>query len=113
MKKTARLFGAYLPILLILLPAAVVLRTVACFNDMTSNGYFDKKIIITAANVVITAAVILAFTYLAVAKKNAQLVYRPESPLNFIPCALICAALFFVAIYALISAIQSIKESLK
>ena len=112
MKKTARLFGAYLPILLILLPAAVVLRTVACFNDMTSNGYFDKKIIITAANVVITAAVILAFTYLAVAKKNAQLVYRPESPLNFIPCALICAALFFVAIYALISAIPSIKDYL-
>ena len=91
MKKTARLFGAYLPVLLILLPVAVVLRTVACFKDMTVGGYFENKTLITVANVIIAALVLFSLTYLLVAKKDIKLVYRPQSPLNFIPGAIICA----------------------
>ena len=109
MKKTARLFGAYLPILLVILPAAVVLRTVACFKDMTGSGYFGSKIVITAANALIFALVIFMLTYLAIAKKDVKLVNRPHSPLNFISCTIICAALLFVAIYAVILSVPELK----
>ena len=109
MKKTARLFGAYLPVLLILFPVAVVLRTVACFKDMTVGGYFENKTLITVANVIIAALVVFSLTYLLVAKKDIKLVYRPQSPLNFIPGAIICAALLFTAVHAIITATPDIK----
>ncbi len=110
MKKTARLFGAYLPMLLVLLPAAVVLRTIACFNNMNMGGYFDNKTLITVANVTVVVIVAISLSYLLIAKKDIKLVYRPQSPLNFIPGAIICAALIFVAIYTIILATPNIKE---
>lgn len=109
MKKKAKLLGAYLPMLLILLPTAVALRTIACFKDMNDSGYFENKTVITIANAIILATVACALTYLFIASKDKKLVYRPQSPLNFIPCAIICAALIFVAINSVISSSPSIK----
>ena len=109
MKKKAKLLGAYLPMLLTLLPTAVALRTIACFKDMNDSGYFENKTVITIANAIILATVACALTYLFIASKDKKLVYRPQSPLNFIPCAIICAALIFVAINSVISSSPSIK----
>lgn len=110
MKKKAKLFGAYLPILLILLPIAVALRTIACFYELNDGGYFDNKTAIIIANAITIVLVALSLSYLLVARKDTKLVYRPEAALNFVSCAIICTALVFVAINAIFSATPGIKE---
>ena len=56
MKNKAKLFGIYLPIFIVLIIAAVTLRTVALFlNFSPDTSYFSGKGLITAADITVIA----------------------------------------------------------
>lgn len=103
MKNKAKLFGIYLPIFLILLPATVALRTIACLKDY-DGWYFSDKLLINIANVALVAGVIFFLTYIWTARKDISLVPSFSSAAHYIPGGVVSVALVFVAVELFITA---------
>lgn len=99
MRKLYDLYGIYLPIFLLILPAAVVLRTVAMFTDLGQYGHFDNDLMITVANAVTAVAVIFFITYMFAGKRNIKLIPSFTSAANYVPSALVAVTMAMLGVY--------------
>lgn len=94
----------YTCIFFVLTAAAVLLRTLALFNDLDANGiYFGKKTLINSSYAVLGASIIFFITYAFVHKKGLKLKAKFASPATFVPVTLVSVSLLFFAAYAGIS----------
>lgn len=99
-RNSARL-SLYLTLLSVITVAAVVLRTLACVRDLESNMiYYSSGALITAANVVITAGVVLMLTSLVSLRKE-PIRATFSSPLTYVPTGVIATALLLFLIRVL------------
>lgn len=94
MTKLTRASRVYLTAMVVLVLAAVSLRSAALIVDFDIyTGYFDGKSLIKAANICISSGCIFLFTYAIAAKKDTKLVADFSSPATFIPTGIICTSL--------------------
>ncbi len=97
MKKSAKQFGIYLPILFLILTAATVLRTVACFTELNyATGYFNGKVCIRIADWLTVAACLIAFSYLFFGKSNNPRI-RFGGIATYIPAGAVSVALILLS----------------
>lgn len=98
MKKKNRIFGIYLPIYLLICAAAVTLKTVGGFYYLDRYGYYGDAVIMTVANLLVTAGAVFFLSYIAVGRSDLRLVPSFTSPMNYIPSGIVSAALVFIAV---------------
>ena len=99
--KSARIYTC---VFFVLTAAAVLLRTLALFNDLDANGiYFGPKALINSSYAVLGASIIFYITYAFVHKKGLKLKAKFASPATFVPVTLVSTVLLFFAAYAGIS----------
>lgn len=118
MKKTKRRLGIYLLLLILITAAAVVLRTLACFNDFNpTTGYFDDKLIITVADWLTVGGVVLFLSY-PIASGRVALRASFSSPMFYLPSGLVSVALLFLSaellskVWGLLSESSRLQDSL-
>ena len=97
MKNKAKLFGIYLPIYLLLVPTAVILRTIACIKDY-EGWYFADKLFSTLSATVLILSVIFFLTSIWTMRKDVRLIPSFSSPAHFVPGGIVSVALAFVGI---------------
>ena len=102
MKNKFRIYGIYMIVYLLLLPTLVTLGAIACINHLGDDGYFTVQTVANIANIGVTAASIFLFTYTFWANKGTKLIPSFTSPLNYGPCAVMSAALIFIAAHLVI-----------
>ncbi len=96
MKKQLRLW-LYLPSVFIITAAGVALRTVATLKNFNFNtGYYADKTLITAASLMMLAAIIIALTY-PIFHRDIRLIASFEGSRTFIPSGIVSVALLFLA----------------
>lgn len=99
MKNRIRLFGIYLPFLLLLIVGAVTLKTIAAIGFYSyEHYYFTNKALPLVANILIVIAIVFFIIYIISTKKELKLIPSFSSPANYIPSAAISAALVFIII---------------
>ncbi|MBQ8380375.1 MAG: hypothetical protein IJY18_00630 [Clostridia bacterium] len=97
-KKHSRL-GSYIAIAIPLILVTVILRTVALFIDFDiRTNYFDSKIIINIASVILALGGIFLFTYAFFSESKKPLVATFASPITFVPTLVTVVALIYFAI---------------
>lgn len=97
MKKKAKLFGIYLPVFVMLLIAALALRTVALFLDFDFvTHYYTYKTLISIANYITIAACAFLFTYIFTARRDMRLIPDFTSPATYVPTGIVVTALVFL-----------------
>lgn len=102
MKTRTRIFGIFFSVFLLLLAAAITLRTIAIANKEYFNykyKYFTVNSLPLIANILITVTIIFFIIYIIGAVRELKLIPNFESPANYIPSAVVSAALFFMTIY--------------
>lgn len=98
MKKKQMYLGIYLPIVFIMVAAAVALRTAAIFTDLDPlTGYYGDKTLLTAASVIIAASVLFGLSYLIFGNRRLKLAASFDTPATYIPSATVAVSLLFVA----------------
>ena len=97
MKNKAKLFGIYLPIYLLLVPTAVILRTIACIKDY-EGWYFTDKLFSTLSATVLILCIIFFLTSIWTMRKDVRLIPSFSSPAHFVPGGIVSVALAFVGI---------------
>ena len=110
MRSRLRIYGIYLPIYLLLLIATSVLGSVACTSYLLEDGYFSDYLLYTITNWIVVGATVFFLSYIFTARKDMRFIPSFSSPLNYGPCAIVSAALAFVAVH-LISESGILKES--
>ncbi|MBQ8689871.1 MAG: hypothetical protein IJ515_05875 [Clostridia bacterium] len=99
MKKTAKLYGIFLPIFLLLTAACTVLRSIACLNYLDEDGYyFSSSTLINISAIIAAAAIIFFLSYIWCAREEINLIPSFSSPANYIPCALVTVGLAFLSV---------------
>ena len=93
MRKLYDLYGIYLPIFLLILPAVVALRTVALFTDLADYGHFGNDLLANISAYLVAAAAFFFLTYTWVGKKNIKLIPSFSSPLNYVPAGLVALSI--------------------
>ena len=109
MKNKARLFGLYLPVFIIILIAAVALRSVLILN-FYKEGYFTNKTIETVSNSMVIFGSVCFLTYIWTARKGIKLIPSFSSPANFVPSAAVGAALLALIIHFVPLAKQALES---
>ncbi len=98
MEKSKKLIDLYLLTLFLLGVAALALRTVACFTDWNSlTMHFDGDVVITIANLLVVAAIVLFATYPLLASKRGKMIASSDTPHSYIPAGILAVALLFTA----------------
>ena len=104
MNQKGRSVRIYTSVFFVLTAVAVLLRTLALFNDLEANGiYFAQKSLINSSYAVLGAGIIFFFTYAGVHKKELKLKAKFASPATFVPVTLVSTVLLFFAAFAGIS----------
>ena len=100
MNNKIRLFRIYLPFFIILTIGAVTLKTVAIINSFDfANHFFESNVLPSIANVLIAAAIFFFIIIISTCvRNNIKLIPIFSSPANYIPSAVISAALVFLGI---------------
>ena len=101
MSKKNKIYRTYLPFLIVAIVASAAFRTAAVildFNPIT--GYFDSKILINIASVIVVASAVLFFTYPMVSDGKRKLIASFATPATYVPTGAVCASLFFFAFRA-------------
>ena len=93
MRKLYDLYGIYLPIFLLILPAVVALRTVALFTDLADFGHFGNDLLANISAYTLAAAVLFFLTYMWIGKKSTKLIPSFASPLNYVPAGLVALSI--------------------
>jgi len=104
MRKLYELYGIYLPIFILILPLAVVLRTVALFTDLAQYGHFENDLLANISAWIAAAAALFFITYMFAGKKNIKLIPSFESPANYVPAALVAVAMAMLGAHLLATA---------
>lgn len=107
MRRKFSVYGIYLPVLLFVFIPVVVMQSVAYISnpDIAKNtanvtvftGYFKDTVLPDITAWIVTFASIFLLTFAFVAPKSTKLIPSFASPLNYIPCAISGAALFFMS----------------
>ena len=98
MKKN-RLLGIYLPIYILLTIATVALKSVGAFYNLDRYGYYGGAVVMTVANLLITAGAVFFLTYTMFSKKDIRLIPSFSSPMNYVPSGIVGAALVFISVH--------------
>ena len=98
MKKN-RLLGIYLPLYILLAIASVTLKTIGAFYNLDRYGYYGGAVVMTIANLLVTAGAVFFLTYTLFSKKDIRLIPSFSSPMNYVPSGIAGAALVFIAVY--------------
>lgn len=110
MKTRAKLFGIYLPIFIVLIIAAVTLRTVALFlNFSPDTSYFSGKGLITAADITVITGALFLFTYVFYRDGKMKLIPSFTTPATYVPVGILSVASLFI-IEHLIRVGKDVKE---
>ena len=104
MRKLYDLYGIYLPIFLLILPAVVVLRTVALFTDLIEYGHFGNDLLANISAWCAAAASLFFVTYMCSGKKNIKLIPSFASPANYVPSGLVAVCMAMLGINLLAEA---------
>lgn len=99
MNTKPKFLGFYFPIFLILLPAAITLRTIALISSLDEYGYFSEKLIINIASAIAIGAVIFFITYIFFERKGIKLIPSFDSPASYAPSAIVSVALALLGVY--------------
>ncbi len=110
MRSKLRIYGIYLPVYLLLLIATSVLGSVACTSYLMTDGYFSDYLLYNITNWIAVGATVFFLSYIFTARKDMRFIPSFSSPLNYGPCAIISAALTFVAVH-LVSESGILKKS--
>lgn len=92
MKKLHELYGIYLPIFLLILPATVALRTIAIFTELAEYGHFDNPLLSNISGWAAAIASLFFLTYMFVGKKDIKLIPSFDSAANYVPSGLVAVA---------------------
>ena len=97
MRNRKSLFGIYLPFFILLLLGAIALRTVStmAFFNMRYH-YFTNRPLPLIASVLLVSAILSFIIYIIATKKQISLIPSFSSPANYIPSAIVSAALVFM-----------------
>lgn len=107
MKRFSRQLGIYLPILFLILTAAITLRTVACFTELNyATGYFDGKLCITVADWLTVSACIISFSYIFFGERRIPRTGFSGAA-TYIPSGAVCASLIMLSAQLLFKAKNS------
>ncbi len=88
----------YLLFLLLSIVTTVILRTLACVNELEyTYGYFNKKSLISTANIIVVICSVLLFCYVIFGDKR-KLKASFSTPLTYVTTAAVGAGLFFLSI---------------
>ena len=99
MKSKLRIYGIYLPVLFIIGCAAIVLGTISEINYLEPSGHLSNSLLSTVAGYLVLAAAVFFLSYIIIARGGARLIPSFTSPLNYGPCAIMGAALLFIAVH--------------
>ena len=100
MKSKIKLFGMYLPIFALALVASVVLRTIACINDLNlQSTHFDDKILNICANVIVALATVYFITYVFKKGKDMKFIPNFTSASTYVPTGLVGVATVFMIVF--------------
>lgn len=93
--------------MLVFIAVTVILRTVACFNDLDySTGYFTDKLCINVANCLAAAACVISLAFGFINKSDAKYRINMHSPLVYIPAGITSVALIFFAAHGIYTLIK-------
>lgn len=107
MKLKTTLKHVYLPALLGIILLSVTFRIAALFaNFDEETGFFDGKILINIASIIITAGCVFMFTYAFSGSKNQKLIADFSTPATYVPTGALTVAMMF---FAVLTAIKSSK----
>lgn len=110
MKKRAKLFGIYLPIFIVLIIAAVTLRTVALFlNFNPQTSYFSGKALITTADIIVIVGTVFMFSYVFFHSGSMKLIPSFTTSATYVPVGILSISSVFI-IEHLISMSTELKE---
>ena len=99
MKKTAKLYGIFLPLFFILTTACTVLRSIACLNYLDEDGYyFTSPILINISAIIAAASLIFFLSYIWCTRAKVNLIPSFSSPANYVPCVLVTVGLAFLSV---------------
>ena len=102
----------YLPVLAVVTPIAIVLRTIACLlNFSFESHYFTQKPVFYAANYLVVAAVIFFLSYPIFTKSTKSYIASFSTPATYVPAGICGAAVLFFGVN-LITAKQPPKSAL-
>ncbi len=108
MRNKTRLFGSYLPFLMLLLLGAITLRSIALISYFNYDfHYFTVKTLPKIADALIVIATVFFIIYIIGTRKKLSLIPSFSSPANYIPSAALAAALVFTAVGFLKSFVYS------
>lgn len=94
----------YFPTLLGIILLSVSLRIAALFSNYNSDtGFFEGKILINTASVLVTAGSVFLFTYAFSAKKDRKLIADFSTPATYVPTGTLTVAMMFFAAMTYIS----------
>lgn len=99
MNTKPKIFGFYFPMFVILMPAAVALRSVALIKHLDEYGFFSEKLVITIANAIAIGAVLFFLSYMFTENKNIKLIPSFDSPASYAPSAAVAVALALLGVY--------------
>ncbi len=92
-----------MPILLMIILAAITLRSAALLVDFNpQNGYFDGKIIITISGIITAIGSLGLFTYAFTSPKEERLIASFSTPETYIPTGAVCTSLSMFIIHGFI-----------
>ena len=101
MRKLYDLYGIYLPIFLLMLPAVVVLRTVALFSNLVEYGHFGNDLLANISAWLVAAASLFFITYMWLGKKSIKLIPSFASPANYVPAGLVAVSIAMLGAHLL------------
>ena len=101
MRKLYDLYGVYLPIFLLMLPAVVVLRTVALFSNLVEYGHFGNDLLANISAWLVAAASLFFITYMWSGKKSIKLIPSFASPANYVPAGLVAVSIAMIGTHLL------------
>lgn len=99
MNKKGHIYSIYTIAFFLLTIAATALRTVACFNDLDEFGYyFESNLMINSSAIIAAASVVFFLSFIWCAREDIDLIPSYTSAANYIPAALVSAALAFLSV---------------
>ena len=107
MRKLKELYGIYLLIFLLALPAVVVLRTVALFTDLAEYGHFGNDILITISDWILLGSSVFFLSYMCFGRKGIKLIPAFDTAANYIPSGLSAVAMAMLGAHLLVNAIST------
>ncbi len=98
MRNNSPVYKLYLALVSVVTGSAVILRTIACFQDLNHiSGYFENKVFINIANALVLFGIAASLSYIFSSKKDDGLLFKFDTPLNYVFSGALGAALILFA----------------